>query len=511
MLGPPKLRCLNRPVVVSLEQLVPADHFYRHLERELDLSFVRDWVREYYAPNGRPSIDPVVFFKLELALFFEGLRSERQLMRVAGDHLSIRWYAGYNLDESLPDHSSLTRIRQRLGLPLFRRFFEHVVELCDQAGLIWGKELLVDATKVRANAADSSIVPRLREVIDDHLVELFADSEDDSGEDPSSADGAPPLLCPSPSPGSEGDGDRETEEVSSRWDLLDTCRLDPDRPLSQGYERVSNRKVSRTDPDATLITMPDKRTVLGYQTHYMMDGGRARIILHALTMPGDVMENQPFLDQLRRVLFRWKLHPDRVIADTKYSTIENIKALDAMGIKAYMPLRDWEHKTEYFGASHFTYDSDQDVYRCPEGAILHPSRIEWKAEKTEYRADAGICNACPLKAKCTPSDAGRQVHRSFHAEAMERVKAYQETEAFQKALRKRRVWIEPLFAEAKQWHGLDRFRLRSLSRVNIQTLLIAAGQNLKRYLAARGWGRRQGPTGSLWASLRAARAGYPRI
>jgi transposase len=148
MLGPSKNRDLDRSVLVSLERLVPSDHFYRHLEKTLDLSFVRDWVKDCYAANGRPSIDPVVFFKLQLALFFEGLRAERQLMRVAADHLSIRWYAGYNLDEPLPDHSSLTRIRQRLGLPLFRRFFEHVVELCDEAGLIWGKELLVDATKV---------------------------------------------------------------------------------------------------------------------------------------------------------------------------------------------------------------------------------------------------------------------------------------------------------------------------------------------------------------------------
>jgi len=153
MLGPSKARDLDRLVVVSLDRLVPTDHFYRHLARELDLSFVRDWVKECYADTGRPSIDPVVFFKLQLALFFEGLRSERQLMRVAADHLSIRWYAGYNLDEALPDHSSLTRIRHRLGLPLFRQFIEHVVDLCDQAGLIWGKELLVDATKVRANAS----------------------------------------------------------------------------------------------------------------------------------------------------------------------------------------------------------------------------------------------------------------------------------------------------------------------------------------------------------------------
>jgi transposase len=79
---------------VSLEDLVPADHFYRHFERTLDLGFVRDLVRESYTGIGRPSVDPVVFFKLQLVLFFEGLRSERQLMRVVADRLSLRWYLG---------------------------------------------------------------------------------------------------------------------------------------------------------------------------------------------------------------------------------------------------------------------------------------------------------------------------------------------------------------------------------------------------------------------------------
>ncbi|MDQ2740794.1 MAG: transposase, partial [Chloroflexota bacterium] len=116
MLGPSKARNLDRSVVVSLDQLVPPDHLYRHLERDLDLSFVRGWVKDYYAPHGRPSIDPVVFFKLQLVLYLEGLRSERQLMRLAADRLSVRWYVGYGLDETLPDHSTLTRIRERYGL-----------------------------------------------------------------------------------------------------------------------------------------------------------------------------------------------------------------------------------------------------------------------------------------------------------------------------------------------------------------------------------------------------------
>ena len=115
-------------VNVSLEDLVPADHFYRRLERTLDLSFVREFVHETYAGGGRPSIDPVVFFKLQLVMFFEGLRSERLLMRHADDRLSVRWYLGYDLGESLPDHSSLTRLRTRSGVELFRRFFEAIVD-----------------------------------------------------------------------------------------------------------------------------------------------------------------------------------------------------------------------------------------------------------------------------------------------------------------------------------------------------------------------------------------------
>jgi transposase len=124
---------------VTLEDLIPPGHFSRHLERTLDLGFVRDLVRDAYAAAGRPSIDPIVFFKLQLILFFEGLRSERQLLRVVADRLSLRWYLGYDLIEDLPDHSSLTRIRQRLGVDGFQSFFEWIVDLCQEAGLVWGR------------------------------------------------------------------------------------------------------------------------------------------------------------------------------------------------------------------------------------------------------------------------------------------------------------------------------------------------------------------------------------
>jgi hypothetical protein len=178
-----------------------------------------------------------------------------------------------------------------------------------------------------------------------------------------------------------------------------------------------------------------------------------------------------------------------------YGTIENITALEREGIRAYVPLPDWEHQRDYYGPRQFTYDAERNVYVCPQGQLLRLYHVEYTAEKVEYRADPAVCNACPVKAACTPSDRGRSVHRHFAEAYLDQVRAYHTGEPYAKAMRKRKVWIEPLFAEGKQWHGMRRFRLRCLWRVNTEALLIATGQNLKRLLQKRGWGRRPFPGG----------------
>src|SRR5207248_6239514 len=103
----------------------------------------------------------------------------------------------------------------------------------------------------------------------------------------------------------------------------------------------------------------------------------------------------------------------------------------------------------------------------------------------------------PVRRQCTESGSGRIIQRSFFIDAIERVKGYHATEAYKKAMRKRQVWVEPLFGEAKDWHGLRRFRLRGLWKVNCEALLTAAGQNLKRWLRSTGRRRPQGPVGSI--------------
>jgi transposase len=497
-----KPRVFQPMVTISLEDLVPADHFYRHLERTLDMSFVRDLVRDRYSAFGRPSIDPVVFFKLQLVMFFEGIRSERQLEYVGSDRLSVRWYLGYDLHEPLPDHSSMTRIRDRYGITIFRRFFEAIVERCQDDGLIWGKELYADATLVEANADRDQMLPRF--AVEAHLRQLFGDAYQPlaSAETPVSptTTTTPPapasLDHPVPELGADLPAEHQAKLLVHQQAHHDWYAQNgqPDRSIKRGgYQRTSDLWVSLTDPDAVLMKEHNHGVHLRYRDHYLVDGGKARIILGVLVTAADVMETMPFLDMVWRACFRWKLRPRSATGDTTYGTVEIIRGLEDAGIRAYVPITDWDKRTSFFGRDEFRYDAEADQYTCRNGAVLAWERHDYVNQTHHYRADAATCNACPLKPKCTPSDEGRSLRRSFYQEYLERVAAYHQTEAYKRADQKRKVWVEPLFGEGQQWHGLRRFRLRTLVKVNCEGVVTATGQNLKRLLSWRGWGRRHFP------------------
>jgi len=486
------------PTDVSLEELVPEENRYRRLEAGLDLSFVRELVAPLYARGGRPSVDPVVFFKLQLVMFFEGLRSERELMRVAADRLSVRWYLGYDLHEPLPDHSNLTRARERFGLRVFRRFFEAIVEMCAEAGLVWGEELYFDATKVDANASADSVKPRF--AVEAHLSDLFEEEEPESRPDSTGASRGTVLGRTS---------EKTCEDLaranSGRHDWVSYAGR-PRREVVRGhYRRRADFLVSSTDPDASLMQRRAGGSHPGYHAHYVVDGGKARVILAALVTPSEVMENQPMLDLLWRSRFRWRLKPRQVTGDTTYGTAENVKALEGAGIRAFVPLPDFDKRTPFFGKRDFAYDAGRNVYVCPQGEDLRRYARVRKERIVKYRAAATTCNACPKKGRCTNSSKGRVVSRGFDEGYLEKVRSYHGTEPYEKAMRKRKVWVEPMFAEAKDWHGMRRFRLRGLERVNAEALLTAAGQNIKRLLAYGGRSpRRQAkeaalrPPGPAW-------------
>ncbi len=493
MMGTKERNFQPLPNDISLEDLVPEDNFYRRLQAKLDLSFVRELVEDLYAASGRPSVDPEVFFRLQLVMFYEGIRSERELMRIVSDRLSVRWYVGYDLHEPLPDHSSLTRIRDRFGLPVFRKFFERIVQLCVEAGLVWGEELYFDATKVDANASLDSIAPRF--YVEEHLGEVFTVEEPPNAEQEDNV-----STATSDSPRSEAElyelpsvGDNAlAEKNSARDDWISRNGRQRREQKGVWYRRKADFLASGTDPDSSPMKRRDsKGSHLGYYAHYVVDGGKSRIILGALVTPFEVTENQPMLDLLWRTSFRWKIGPRQVTGDTAYGTTENIAAVERAGIRAYVPLSGAGKARPYFSKEEFTYDPEHDLYQCPAGEILRPKTFRAARNQILYKTEPGTCTSCSMRAQCIDNKTGRQVLRHRDEHYVDRVKGYRGTFAYEKALRKRRVWVEPLFGEAKEWHGMRRFRLRRLEKVNIEALLIASGQNIKRLVAARERGPRK--------------------
>jgi transposase len=481
------------PNDICLEDLVPEDNCYRRLQEKLDLSFVRELVEDLYAASGRPSVDPEVFFRLQLVMFYEGISSERELMRIVSDRLSVRWYVGYDLREPLPDHSSLTRIRDRFGLSVFREFFERIVQMCVEAGLVWGEELYFDATKVDANASLDSIAPRF--YVEEHLGEVFtveeppnAEQEDNESTATSDYPRSEAELFELPSVGD--DALAEANAAKDDW----ISRNGRQRRERKGvwYRRKADFLASSTDPDSSPMKRRNsKGSHLGYYTHYVVDGGKSRVILNVLVTPFEVTENQPMLDLLWRTSFRWKIAPRQVTGDTAYGTTENIAAVEQAGLRAYVPLTGAGKARPYFSKEEFTYDPQQDLYQCPAGEILRPKTFRAARNQVLYKTEPGTCYSCSMRARCTDNKTGRQLLRHLEERYVDRVKGYRGTFAYEKALRKRRVWVEPLFGEAKDWHGMRRFRLRRLKKVNIEALLIASGQNVKRLVAARERGPRR--------------------
>ena len=137
------------------------------------------------------------------------------------------------------------------------------------------------------------------------------------------------------------------------------------------------------------------------------------------------------------------------------------KSRGERGIKAYLPTSDFSQRTKYYPAHLFQYDSEKDHYICPQGQIL-PLTTRRKTEQVIlYCANASVCNACPVKSQCTGSKSGRHIFRSFFQEYLDKAETYRQTEAYLKAMRKRSLWVEPLFGEAKEFHRLrKRFEIQ---------------------------------------------------
>jgi len=414
-------------VAGPLRELIPDDHPLRRIDNVLDLSWLRDEVKDCYClDNGRPGIDPEAAVRLMLAGLLEGIVHDRKLMRQAQVNLAIRWFAGYRLNDKLPNHSSLSVIRKRWGVERFARIFVRTVTQCVDAGLVKGDLVHMDATLIRADVSwESLVLKHVQDVLD------------------ADADGSDPSKPPKSKP----------------------------------------KKYSPTDPDATMTTSNNQQRMEPcFKQHTSVDD-EAGVVVDVAVTTGEASEGRQLMDQIARVEANTGQPVQTVTADAGYAHAANYEALSQREITAVIPPQR-AATGKRIPSSRFRYDAKRDVVRCPRGRTLHrssPVKNGWM-----YRARTKACRACPLRSRCISGTSTARtvlIVNGYVALLRARRTHARGDPEWQRLYNRHRGLVEGRHGEAKTQHRLGRAARRGLWNVAIQAYLTAAVMNLKRLAA----------------------------
>ena len=397
-----------------------------------------------------------------LAGFFSGIVQDRKLMREAQVNIATRWFAGYRLHERLPDHSSLTRIRQRWGEERFKRIFQRTVAACIKAGLVNGETVHVDATLVRADVSWESVV-------EDHTEQVLVENAVTEGSDE-------PAVEPP--------------------------RCKPGRPRKHAPKP---KKHSLTDPEATITTSSHARRMEPcYKQHSVVDD-KAGVIVDVAVTTGEASEGKELLAQLDRAEEQTGKKVQVVTADAGYAHPGNYAALEERRVDAVIVPQRGSKTAKKLPVRRFKYDGRHQVVRCPGGKTLQRQRQQENG--WIYKARGRDCRQCPLKERCTSaSEKARTVlivdgYEPLLRARRRRAKGWDERT---RGLYERHQWrAEGKHGEAKTMHGLRRAVRRGRVNVAIQAYLTAAVMNLK-CLVARifAGGTPDGPTSTIRRVIR---------
>ena len=418
-------------VTGSLEQLVPEDHVLARVDRVLDLGWLREEVAGCYcADNGRPGIDPEVAVRLMLAGLLLGIVHDRRLLREAQVNIAIRWFIGYGLHERLPDHSSLTRIRQRWGEERFRAIFQRTVRACLEAKVATAEVVHIDASLIRADVSWESLVER-------HVSDVIA-------------------------------GNRSEDEVEAE---------------KRGRQSGKYKKVSLTDADASMATTArNRRLEPCYKQHTAVDDERGVVLDVAVTTgevnEGDLIEAQ--VDAVQEIADR---PISTVTADAGYAYAKIYGGLERRGIDPLIPAKREPIKSRV-PLRRFRYDARHDIVKCPRGKVLRPGPPV-KYGRFFY-SRARDCARCSLKGACLSKGRLNKavVIGNDYPALLRARRRHARWGAQDRRLYQRHRWrSEGFHGEAKTWHGLGRAVRRGLGNMKIQAYLTAAAINLKRLAA----------------------------
>jgi transposase len=463
---------------VSLDTLVPADNFYRKLDRTLDLHFLYKATSKYYGAEGQESIDPVVFFKILLVGYLNNINSDRKLMEFCNDSLAIRLFLKYDIDEALPWHSTISRTRQLYGEDVFLSLFQQVLKQCMEKGMIRGKRQAVDSAYIKANASMDSLVEK--EVIEDssaYVNELEENSEYKVTSTRKKLVERHHAWKEQEYKGMPGHTDHP-KQVDENGNII--------RP-----KYLSNHThYSPTDPDAKISTKPGKPRQLNYAGQIAVDDAH-HVITAACASDAGTKDSEnlaEILDQTQENFEQIGLSLKQITADAGYSSGTALKYCEENNIDAYIP-NHGQYKAEREG---FIYNADKDQYECTkEGgkqAILSYKGIRTDSkgyDKKTYRSSETVCGKCPLRAQCCGEKTkfkklDDSIDKPYYDRMHQKLK---NKAAYAKRISKiRSRTVEPVLGTLINFLNMRRINTRGMAQANKHVLMAAITYNLKKLM-----------------------------
>ena len=459
----------------QLSDRVPEDNFYRRLRGVLDLHWLYKATQKYYGTEGQQSIDPVVFFKLMPIGYLENLGSDRRIINTVTLRLDMLFFVGYDIDEPLPWHSTLSRTRQLYGEEVFKQLFKEVLKQCIDKGMVAGRRQVMDSVAVKANASIDSLIEK--EILDDSSA--YADelkNEEEQRED-----------------------DKENQTVSAtrykavelhhQWKAKAYKNMPRGKSLNKGDESnrpkfVSNHThYSITDGDARVSVKPGKPRQLNYQAQVSVDVAH-HVITQIQADYADKKDSQCLPSLLKNTIENLQqegIQVEEVFADAGYSSGEALKALEENNIIGYIP-NFGQYKPSREG---FTYDKENDRYTCSRGVHLPFKKLTTTSlgyKMKVYRSSAKDCGPCPLRSVCIGKSDFKKIDDSIDKPFYDRMHARLQTVNRERTRQIRSSTVEPVLGTLVNYLAMRRVNTRGIKQANKCILMAAIAYNLKKLL-----------------------------
>ena len=454
---------------LSLDGLVPLDDFYRKVNGSLDFRFLYKSTSKYYGTEGNESIDPVVFFKICMVGYFNNISSDRYLVKFCADSLSIRLFLGYDLDEALPWHSTVSRTRKLYDEDEYRLLFKEVLHLCVEKGMVSGRRQAMDSAYIKANASLESLLEKdILDDVDKYIDELRENNQDE----------VKPAVT------SEKKKLIEQRQISQEKRTKDIPGSD-----SPNAKFLSNAThYSPSDPDSRISTKPGKPRNLNYFGQLSVDTSN-HVITGVCADFADKRDSQcleKLCEHTIENLSENGIEMDELLADTGYCSGGSLRYLEEKGINAWMP-NFGQFTPEREG---FLYNKELNRYECQQGnrAILpfKNARTDKKGyTRHTYRSSESVCKNCEYKTECCGEKTKfKKIERSEHHDIYlkNHGKRINNERYAQKMSRLRSATVEPVLGTLINFGGMKRLNARGISQAEKHVLMASLCYNLKKLL-----------------------------